>query len=159
SRDRSHYEGFKSFHSAIYREVESTSVTPFSPRARDRGLHAVLVALARLTIPGLADNGSARYVMEHAAELDLLIEAILARVRVIAPESLEATAAELARIVDEWRARAATVADLFFNVRDPDRTLLVAAADEPDAQANTLPTLWSLRDVDQESNLFLTRNT
>src|SRR5262249_7646512 len=85
SRDRSHYEAFKSFHSAIYREVESTSVTPFSPRARDRGLHAVLVALARLTIPGLADNGSARYVMEHAAELDLLIEAILARVRVIDP--------------------------------------------------------------------------
>jgi len=60
SRDRSHYEAFKSYHSAIYRQVESTSVTPFSPRARDRALHAVLVALARLTIPGLAENGSAR---------------------------------------------------------------------------------------------------
>src|SRR5207302_73757 len=48
SRDRSHYENFVAYHSALYRQVESSSVTPFSPRARDRGLHAVLVALARL---------------------------------------------------------------------------------------------------------------
>ena len=48
------------YHSALYRQVESTSVTPFSPRARDRALHAVLIALARLTIPGLADNDVGR---------------------------------------------------------------------------------------------------
>jgi len=47
SRDRSHYESFAAYHSALYRQVESTSVTPFSARARDRGLHAVLIALAR----------------------------------------------------------------------------------------------------------------
>ena len=45
SRDRSHYESFRGYHSALYRQVESTSVTPFSARARDRGLHAVLIAL------------------------------------------------------------------------------------------------------------------
>ena len=56
SRDRSHYESFRGYHSALYRQVESTSVTPFSARARDRGLHAVLVALARLTAPGFAEN-------------------------------------------------------------------------------------------------------
>ncbi len=41
SRDRSHYEAFAGYHSALYRQVESSSVTPFSPRARDRALHAV----------------------------------------------------------------------------------------------------------------------
>ena len=46
SRDRSHYECFPRYHCALYRQVESTSVTPFSPRARDRGLHAVVVALS-----------------------------------------------------------------------------------------------------------------
>ncbi len=47
-RDRSHYERFESWHSSFYRAVEATSVTPFSPRALDRGLAAVAVALARL---------------------------------------------------------------------------------------------------------------
>jgi Helicase conserved C-terminal domain len=157
SRDRSHYEGFKSYHSAIYRQVESTSVTPFSPRARDRGLHAVLVALARLTIPGLADNSSARAVSTYEEELRLLVDAILRRVEAVEPEAVEGTAAELERILDQWRTRATTVADLSFNVPNADKTLLVAAADEAEAQANTLPTLWSLRDVDQESKLFLAR--
>src|SRR5690606_29223250 len=51
SRDRSHYESFRSFHQAMYRQVESTSVTPFSARARDRALHAALISLVRLSIP------------------------------------------------------------------------------------------------------------
>jgi hypothetical protein len=46
-RDRSHYERFGVFHEAFYRAVEATSVTPFSPRALDRGLAAVTVTLAR----------------------------------------------------------------------------------------------------------------
>ncbi len=52
-RDRSHYERFSAWHESFYRGVEATSVTPFSPRAMDRGLPAVSVALARLGIPEL----------------------------------------------------------------------------------------------------------
>ena len=37
-RDRSHYERFEAYHESFYRAVEATSVTPFSPRALDRGL-------------------------------------------------------------------------------------------------------------------------
>ena len=33
---------------SFYRTVEATSVTPFSPRALDRGLAGTLVALSRL---------------------------------------------------------------------------------------------------------------
>jgi hypothetical protein len=137
--------------------VESTSVTPFSPRARDRGLHAVLVALARLTIPGLANNSAACAVSDYEKELDLLVDYILGRVEAVEPDAVDATAAELEGILEQWRTRATTVADLRFYVPDADKTLLVAAAEQGDAQANTLPTLWSLRDVDQESNLFLAR--
>ena len=36
-RDRSHYERFRHFHETFYRAVEVDSVTPFSPRALDRG--------------------------------------------------------------------------------------------------------------------------
>ena len=47
-RDISHYERFKSYHAAFYRYVEPISVTPFSSRALDRGLHAVFGATQRL---------------------------------------------------------------------------------------------------------------
>ena len=47
-RDRSHYERFAFYHQSFYRSVEATSVTPFSPRALDRGLAGTLVALGRL---------------------------------------------------------------------------------------------------------------
>lgn len=53
-RDRSHYERFEFWHGCFYRQVEATSVTPFSPRALDRALAAVTVALARHGSPGLA---------------------------------------------------------------------------------------------------------
>lgn len=46
-RDRSHYERFEAYHASFYRSVEATSVTPFAPRAVDRGIAAVVVALAR----------------------------------------------------------------------------------------------------------------
>ncbi|WP_428386436.1 DISARM system helicase DrmA [Mucisphaera sp.] len=46
-RDRSHYERFRHYHETFYRSVEVASVTPFSARAIDRGLAAVLVALTR----------------------------------------------------------------------------------------------------------------
>ena len=46
-RDLSHYENFTGFHSQMYRYVEGTTATPFSARARDRVLHAVVVEIGR----------------------------------------------------------------------------------------------------------------
>ena len=50
-RDISHYERFRHYHATFYRHVEATSVTPFSERARDRALPAVLVAHTRQRRP------------------------------------------------------------------------------------------------------------
>ncbi|MDE7431968.1 MAG: helicase [Lachnospiraceae bacterium] len=47
SRDRSHYEQFKSYHESFYRYVEPTGVTPFSEPARKRALHAVVLSMIR----------------------------------------------------------------------------------------------------------------
>lgn len=46
-RDRSHYEKFKTFHQALYAQVEPTSVTPFSLPVLKRALHGALVAIIR----------------------------------------------------------------------------------------------------------------
>ena len=59
-RDRSHYERFAAYHETFYRSVEATSVTPFSPRALDRGLAGTLV------VPGsagaLPDDAASRSI-------------------------------------------------------------------------------------------------
>jgi hypothetical protein len=60
-RDLSHYENFEHFHATFYRHVEALSVTPFAPRALDRGLSGMLTALIRhqdeVTNPNAAPNG------------------------------------------------------------------------------------------------------
>ncbi|MGA7123741.1 MAG: helicase-related protein, partial [Polyangiaceae bacterium] len=52
-RDRSHYERFVAYHESFYREVEATSVTPFSGQALDRGLVGTLLSMLRHAIPEL----------------------------------------------------------------------------------------------------------
>ena len=46
-RDLDHYEFFTGYHRAIHRHVESITVSPFSPRARERALGPLAVALLR----------------------------------------------------------------------------------------------------------------
>jgi hypothetical protein len=78
-RDRSHYERFVAYHETFYRSVEATSVTPFSPRALDRGLAGTLVALARLGHePMTAPRGATR-ILDQRAGLDFAVETITSR--------------------------------------------------------------------------------
>jgi hypothetical protein len=75
-RDRSHYERFPTYHKSFYRSVEATSVTPLSPRAMDRGLPAVAVALARLGISALTPMLAAKDVESHDAETRRIASAV-----------------------------------------------------------------------------------
>ena len=61
-RDLSHYETFSHYHRTLYRQVEALSVTPFAPRALDRGLTGVLVSLLRLCGLGWNPNPGAGLV-------------------------------------------------------------------------------------------------
>lgn len=101
-RDRSHYETFGSWHATLYRDVEATSVTPFASRARDRALHAVLVAVVRHAVPGkldvpMLDDGDIE-VVRH------LIGRIADRAARIDPLETD-VAAELERRLDRWLRR------------------------------------------------------
>ncbi len=78
-RDRSHYERFAAWHESFYRAVEATSVTPFSPRAIDRGLAGVTVALARLGHAGMTAPRGAFAINAHRAELDFVAEVLSRR--------------------------------------------------------------------------------
>jgi Helicase conserved C-terminal domain len=155
SRDRSHYESFRDFHAALYRQVESSSVTPFSARARARALHAVLIALVRLTIPELRPNDGARSVAQHLPKLAAIQTMIVDRVRNVDNAERDHTAAELDQIVAEWVRRAEDEPDLVYaNQHHPDKALLGDAGLAGEDFQGTFPTLWSLRDVDLSSNLY-----
>ncbi|MFF9405871.1 helicase-related protein [Streptomyces anandii] len=156
SRDRSHYESFLHFHSALYREVESTSVTPFSARARDRGLHAVVVALARILIPQARANDAAGRIRQFHSELTGVIRPLLlSRVSTVDTEEHERTARAFDEFVSWWTDVAEENGGLYYEpVRGSKIPSLLCAYDD-ESNDEAWPTLWSLRDVDAESALFM----
>jgi hypothetical protein len=58
-RDLSHYETFEHYHATFYKHVEAQSVTPFAPRAMDRGLTGAMVSMLRLEHDDLNPNRGA----------------------------------------------------------------------------------------------------
>jgi len=73
-RDLSHYETFEHYHATFYQHVEAQSVTPFSPRALDRGLAEVTVALSRQGWPGMTKGPNALRAMELRSSLGPVVE-------------------------------------------------------------------------------------
>ena len=81
SRDRAHYEQFLGYHESFYKHVEPTGVTPFSKPARDRALHAILIALLRQLLPELTPENAAGLFsrIKYKKEIDSIVEYIVAR--------------------------------------------------------------------------------
>jgi len=85
-RDLSHYEMHRSFHQEMYRHVDITTTTPFSPRAFDRAIASVLMLLLRQGIPKLSENDQVRELaypaVARTAEsiIDSFLERVLERV-------------------------------------------------------------------------------
>jgi hypothetical protein len=92
-RDRSHYERFAAYHETFYRSVEATSVTPFSPRALDKGLAAAFVGLVRHGHRPMTPPLGAMDVLKERARLDFAVNALSERARRhskdLMPEELE----------------------------------------------------------------------
>lgn len=99
-RDRSHYEQFRAYHDAFYRFVEPTSVTPYAIPALERGLHALLVILAR-HVAGLDEPSD---FDPNEASFKDAVAFIRRRVASVDDEQREAFDAWLSRRVKEWIA-------------------------------------------------------
>ena len=109
-RDRSHYERFASYHDTFYRGVEAAGVTPFSPRAMDRGLPAVAVALARLGIRELTPMTAAKDIEDHGEGTRALAAAVGERARTHAdevhPDLGDRVRDRVQNLIDDWAALA-----------------------------------------------------
>ncbi|WP_223246357.1 helicase-related protein [Micrococcus luteus] len=114
ARDRSHFETFQSFHEALYRAVEPTSVTPWSESSRRRSLPGVLIMLARQTISSLAENDRAGAIAtDERAEKSVraLASELLERIASSDPHEASRAAAHVDEIIGQWRFMAQTAPD------------------------------------------------
>lgn len=172
-RDRSHYERFEFDHATFYRAVEATSVTPFSPRALDRGLAAVVVALARHGHAALTPATAAGNLEAQRAQLGFVAQALARRCALVAPNDIDEQALRArllqraAELLDNWEAHArelrAAGAGLRYQKYDEasGRYLLHDPLDpELDGewrQARQFRAARSLRDVEPTVSLWLER--
>lgn len=158
-RDLSHYERFRHYHATFHAHVEATSVTPFSPGARERALSAVLVSLARLSSPDCNAEDGAQEVLNHPELLAAAKAAIRDRVEnVVSADLAPEVAQEAQSRIDAWLHKATAAQGgagtlVYHRTRhDHDRPLLRHAEDGP-WQRFTCPD--SLREVEATSNLVL----
>ncbi|NVJ05737.1 DNA/RNA helicase [Myxococcus sp. AM001] len=138
-RDRSHFEAFKTWHGMLYREVEATSVTPFAPGARDRALHAALVALVRHLMPGKLTDDNVTLSDEEMEEAQSLVDYLAERARHVDPREEMEVATEARQFLEQWNRRG-HLKHYWNNYVSPDDTLLVDA--EKVAQAKAVIGSW-----------------
>lgn len=145
-RDRMHFEQFGHFHDTFYRAVEATSVTPWSPRALDRTLAAIVVAITRhldpVLTPASAVDALATLPGTRAAVVRHLVERA-------PPEVRETLAAQIETLLDDWTEIAAeqTAAGGRFTYGDRPHRLLHPPLD-PAPEHLRFQAGWSMRDVE-----------
>lgn len=167
SRDRSHYERFRSYHESFYRLVEPTGATPFSKPARERALHAVVTAMIRQRTELVEDkdaiNFDKDYFVDAVQETEQFILERITQINTRANNELEDdikdVQSEIEEFIDEWQkcARAAEDAQTpyFFG-----RRFMVAPPSEGLGRLlkqynsggidNSRETLTSMRNVDTQ---------
>jgi len=157
-RDLSHYERFEHYHLTYYQYVEALSVTPFAPRALDRGLSALLVSCARLSERKFNANADAKNIQTQDPELGIIRDAIARRAsEVEGVEVGEHVRESIMARMDIWASRAQRMtggAALGYQTRNDGKTfgLLQKPGSEPWQEFTCLN---SLRDVEPMVNLIL----
>ena len=148
NRDRSHYERFVGYHQSLYRYVEPTSVTPFSPEARLRGMRGLLIALARLRV-GL--NGPDD-IDRKLDGIDNQVDLILERVRSIDEDELEDADRELHEWLDFWRKyKPSGWGSMGGTPTESTLMYPYGSIPHPNFQDDAWPILTSMRNVDGTS--------
>lgn len=153
-RDLSHYENFTGYHAQLYRFVEGTTATPFSARARDRVLHALVISAIRLLYPLMANNKDAKNISSLSKkQIDAVKEMILDRINIVKPSARADAAEEIDQFIEWWKSKATESIPLSYR-GDPKTNILINPYDKPH-DGNYKPTLQSMREVESASNMYL----
>lgn len=172
-RDRSHFERFIAYHESFYREVEATSVTPFSGQALDRGLVGSLLSMIRHGVPTMEPPTGVMKIHEQRPAAEELVAWMVGRARRhrnFPDDDAEQRIANLVRargrsFLDAWervvdKARAGAASRTYAKndrAGDEGKPLLFTASDDPpddhDARSFQVPT--SMRDVEPSVHVWL----
>lgn len=168
-RDRSHYEHFAHSHDVFYRDVEATSVTPFSERALERGLPAITVALARHLNDELTHARSAGDLQALADARQPVAAALQQRVASSLvhhpdPDGYAAWVAERVKsIIDDWCSIAERRGRMEYGKEEGDLPPLLRTPLDPellelsDERERQFKANRSLRDVEPSALLLKDR--
>lgn len=159
-RDRSLYEKFRSYHEKLYAQVEPTSVTPFSPPALDRALHAVLSGYVRQT--GNPDVSNSPWPIPTDF-IDRLRSVLYERIRRVSktPRQLDEDTrlvdAVLMKRVTEWTNWQPRHWDGSGTGADTPLLRLAGAYASEERRLFSWPTPMSMRSVDAECHADITQ--
>jgi hypothetical protein len=116
-RDLAHFEQFRHYHETFYAQVESLSVTPYSPSSLDRGIDGLLVSAARVAQAavdeGLSPERDAGRIKSQRPVVEKLAERLKSRILAAAQSEEAAKRASdlLANRIDRWSERAKRATD------------------------------------------------
>lgn len=154
-RDLSHYENFTGYHAQLYRFVEGTTATPFSARARDRVLHALVISAIRLHYPEFASNDGAAAIDKLTDEqLNEVKALIMNRLNIIKPSAKADAEHEIDDFISNWKLLATQSKELRYYVyttKTYNRLMNTYGEVCTDLEK---PTLRSMRDVERAANMF-----
>lgn len=155
SRDRSHFENFFSYHQALYRNVEPTSITPLAPKARMRALPGLIVGIARHII-GINEPSDLDEELQNKI-IDTLKEYIEDANYYSKDLGSDSVVLEINRLLEIWKYRIEssdgldlTWGEMGSNPQDTDILAPFGTASD-DQQPLKLELLMSMRNVDGES--------
>lgn len=159
-RDLSHYERFGHYHDTFYQQVEALSVTPFSPRALDRGLAGILVSLVRLQGQNFNANTAAGQINRQHPYVTTALEAIAQRAGLVTASTSTADLVRqmLETRLDKWldKSQATSGGAVLGYARPPRGGNVLGLLKKPqDPDRDIFTCLNSLRDVEPEVKLIL----
>jgi hypothetical protein len=171
-RDRSHYERFHAYHESFYREVEATSVTPYSHQTLDRGMVGTFLSMIRHSIQHMVEPTGAMEIHARRPAAEQVLERLVDRAgkhRIFRDKEAENRLKDYIakrgrgfldaweRVIDAARKGAATRQYSEYDGRkDEGKWLLYTANDDPpsdyDERKFLAPT--SMRDVEPSVHVW-----
>lgn len=153
-RDLSHYENFTAYHKQLYRYVEGTTATPFAARARDRFLHALIIIAIRLYYENMSQEPKNITLMSNE-EIDDVVNIIVKRISVVDPSSVSEAKNEIKYFIDEWKNIVTCGTNIVYSGKYKEDVVRLMVPYSENHKSTEKGTLQSMRDVDQNSGLYL----